>query len=445
MGYLNPIRIRRLKRRCKPTFYGVAVIGILGLLNGCGVPPPPCVVGNKVPSTKLKALLKSVPNTTSLDLAIDGSGSMLGLTASGQPAKTWKKLVHAVTLSAASTGVKVKTLRVGSGSAKEIKSWQEAMTPCFFQGCGGFRPVTSSLDSLWRKPGLVPSAAGKPPKVPLRLEITDLEVDNGDITKLIASIKPHVEQGAVIGILALKMPFDGAVYNSEGQVIHRGKAQRPIYMLATGPQHQVHNLLNQIQSNAAKSGIKLNSMKLTYLAKHVSLPTLEIKKTDGVPPGSITKGLPIHLQGKKYGYSDGDGYAFVKRYPDAQGVLLGTKDGVNLSLVNQPALGIVKLQGIDLFPLHGEVVKGVAIKGDNLIVQIDIPKDSPGNAIRAVVPRGEMPQQWWVDWDRRDPKSPQSKEQTDGLLLLLTSLAKMHVEAEPGSTPAVSLCLMYSK
>lgn len=424
-----------------PTVIGTA--GALLLFTGCvsAPTPPACVVGTNTPSDALKALRGSVPDATSLELAIDGSGSMLGLTTAGEPASNWQKLIRAVSLSAASTNVEVETFRVGSGTIKPLSSWQEATKPCFYQGCGAFQPVSSSLDTVWRRPGLTEAKDGAPAKVPLRLTITDLEANNGDITKLTAVIKKHVEQGAVIGVLALKLPFKGSVYNSDAQVIYKGATDRPIYMLATGPQRQVHKLLEEIKSNASISGIASDSIQVTYLDRTISSPTQTVEVVEGIPKGQVAQGLPIRLNGITY--RPGNNYALVKLFPPAKGVAMASKQGVNLSGINTTKLGLSKLESIDpQATLSGETITGEAIVNNHLVVQLSLPNPSPGNALRVTVPRGALPQQWWVDWDRRDPENPNSNQQTDGLLLLMSNLSKMLVE--PGSTPAAAFCLMYS-
>jgi len=428
-------------QRHLPAFVGTA--GALMLLAGCGPTPSPpaCVVGTQTPSKAQQTLWQSVPDATSLELAIDGSGSMLGLTAAGEPASNWQTLIKAVTLSAASTNVGVETFRVGSGTIKPLSSWQEATKPCFYQGCGAFTPVASSLDTVWQRPGLTKANNGAPAKVPLRLTITDLEANNGDITKLTAVIKEHVAQGAVIGVLALKLPFNGSVYNSNAEVIYTGATERPIYLLATGPQQQVHQLLDEIKSNASISGIAADSIQITYLDRTISSPTQTVEVVEGIPQGQVAQGLPIRLNGVTY--RPGNNYALVKLFPEAKGVAMASKQGIRVAGISTTPLGLAKLESVDpQTPLNGERITGEAIVNNQLVVQLALPNPSAGNALRVTVPRGALPQQWWVDWDRRDPQNPNSNQQTDGLLLLMSNLSKMLVE--PGSTPAASLCLMYS-
>ena len=133
----------------------------------------------------------------------------------------------------------------------------------------------------------------------------------------------------------------------------------------------------------------------------------------------------------------------MKLFPEAKGVAMASKKGISISGVKSTKLGLAKLESIDpATPLNGESITGEAIVNNHLVVQLALPNPTIGNALRVTVPRGAMPQQWWVDWDRRDPENPNSTQQTDGLLLLMSNLSKMFVE--PGSTPAASLCLMYS-
>ena len=162
---------------------------------------------------------------------------------------------------------------------------------------------------------------------------------------------------------------------------------------------------------------------------------------EGRPQGQVAQGLPIRLNGTTY--APGNNYALVKLFPEAKGIAMTSKQGITLSSVNNTKLGFAKLESIEPnTSLNGETITGEAIINNQFAVQLSLPNPTPGNALRVTVPRGALPQQWWVDWDRRDPQNPDSNQQTDGLLLLMSNLSKMLVE--PGSTPAVSYCLMYS-
>lgn len=401
---------------------------------------PKCVQGTTAPTAAQQKQWDGVAAAAELDMAIDGSGSMLGLTGSDKASTSWKALIKGVTLAASSNGLTVKPQRVGGGTSEPIGSPLLAAEPCFFNGCGGFRSVSSSLDSLWKAPGLSKT------KVPLRVVMSDLEVNDGDIAALVGAIRPHVEQGAVIGVLAVRLPFQGRVFNSQGVVIHDGAAKRPIYLLATGPRSQLHSLLTDVRTKAALSGVPTDSMQLTLLDEQANAPTLIAKAVAGLPPASVTTGLPIRLAGTTYSPSGDNTYQFAKLYANAEGVTISS--GANANLASpQPDLGLVRLQTIPLAGdspgLDGLSIQGFQINGQELTVAIRIPKNLSGKAFRVVVPRGQLPESWWVDWSRQTPTAAGAHDQTDGLLLLLTSLSKLMVSSS--FTPAASLCLAFSR
>lgn len=364
---------------------------------------------------------------------------MLGLTGSSKASTSWKALIRGVTLAAASNGLTVQAHRIGGGASKPFANPLQAAEPCFFQGCGAFTPVSSSLDSHWKTPGL---SKGKPP---LRIAISDLEANDGDIAALVGAIKPHVEQGAVIGVLAVRLPFNGRVFNSQGAVIHTGEAKRPIYLLATGPRNQLHSLLTEVKTKAALAGVQSDSMQLTFLDEQANATTLTARAVAGVPPTSISGGLPIRLGGVTYSPAGDNTYQFAKLYANAEGVTISSSSNAG-SGRQQPDLGFVRLEAIalpgDLPDLNGLSVKGFNISGQDLSVTIGIPKNSPGKALRVFIPRGQLPDSWWLNWNRQESTAPQAHDQTDGLLLLLNSLSQLMVA--PGTTPAASLCLAFS-
>lgn len=375
---------------------------------------------------------------SSLELAIDGSSSMLGLTGSASAQSAWNALLKGVSLSAAANGLSVKPVRIGSDRSTPISSPSQAADPCFFSGCGAFRPVTSSLGSLWEQPGL---SQGAPP---LRVAITDLEVNDGDITKLVKAIKPHVAEGAVIGILAVRLPFEGSVFNSQGRVIHKGEAERPTYLLATGPQAQLHSFLRDIMTKAALAGVPTSSMQLTLLDEQANAPTLLANNVTSTPP-NLSREVPLRLGDKTYSPYSNPSYQFAKLETGVQGLRLST--GTNPGTELEPDLGLVNIQGISL-PTSETGIKGLRstgfqLTGTDLTVAIEIPSIQTGGALRASVPRGHLPEAWWMSWNRSNASAKQAPNQTDGLLLLLTSLSKLMVE--PGTTPAASLCLAFSR
>lgn len=405
---------------------------LLLLLTGCPQTPPPpnCVVGKPSPSSTLIAKWASVPPATSIDVAIDGSGSMQGLTGSPKATAAWKAVLKGVTLAAASTGQPIKAMRSGSGQLQPLANVSQAAEPCFFSGCGAYPSVSSSLDAVWK--GALPVGPG----VPLKMAISDLEVNAGDISGLVASIKPHVAKGAVIGVLAVKLPFQGSVYNSQSEVVHTGQSQRPIYLLATGPQAQLKAFLNDVRTKAALGGVPMDTMQLTLLDEHVNRPTLKAASVQGVPPQAINSGLA--------GQAD---YQVVKLLSQAEGVRLSSSATVGSFKAKLPEIAVAQVEdvvtpGTPSPDASGVTVKGLQLQGQQLVMELAIPGQTPAGALRATVPRGQLPEDWWISWNRREPSSSSARDQTDGLLLLLTSLGSLL--AEPGSSPAAAFCLAFS-
>jgi len=409
---------------------------LLAVVTGCHHSPlPPCVQGTDAPTPAQKALWNNVSNVTSIDLGIDGSGSMLGFTGSAKTSDSWRSLIQGVTLASASQGLTVNPKRVGGGKLTPFNSANQAVNPCFFSGCGAFLNVSSSLDSLWRSPGLIH------PIIPLKVLVSDLEVNNNDINKVIKEIRPHINAGAVIGVLALKLPFDGKIYNSRAAVIHQGEAKRPVYILATGPQSQVRALLQSIKSKISISGLQDSSIKVTYLEDWVNRKTLTAKSLSGV-----SSGVPLRFGTKTYSPSGTNEYQFAKLGKGLNSMTLSSNTIVSASKLSSVSIG--SLQEIPLpgfVPnLNGVTPGGVMINGSDLLFQLDISSISGSKALRAVIPRGQLPEDWWIQWDRTSMVSEIPQDQTDGLLQLMTSLGELLVDTKvnPPVSPAASFCLL---
>jgi len=424
---------------------GSAAAALAVLITGCAYQPsqrlPDCASGTVAPTAAQNALWAKTKAAGSLQLAIDGSGSMLGLIGSTQASDNWKAVLRAVTLAAAGSGLNLQASRVGSGTTQPIGNAMQAAEACFFQGCGGLRSVSSSIDALWSAPGL------KAQTVPLRLAISDLEVNNGDIARLVGAIEPHVRNGATIAILAIKLTFQGQVFNSEGQVIYAGSAQRPIYLLASGPRMQLHALMNDIRSKAALSGVATGSMQLTFLEDQANAPTLLATSVKGKPANSLSSGLPVQLGAATYGPGSQGDYQLARLSKQTNAVVLSSRLGGAIGGASRPDMAIAQLEslpvgGQDTSLPHGISVQSFQLGNRELALTITIPQGTPSTALRAWVPRGQLPEAWWIGWNRQTSTAASSKEQTDGLLLLLTSLSKLMVS--PGTTPAAAFCLAFN-
>lgn len=420
--------IRRLSRLALP------FAGLLIGAAGCGGPQLPNCVQGKAPEAFIDK-----PAAESIQVAIDGSGSMLGLTGSSQARNAWKALLKGVS-NASSLGVPIKAMRSGSGQLQALANINEAGDSCFFAGCGSYSAVSSSLDTLWKKK----IVKGKPP---MNVAISDLEVNNGEINGLVATIKPHIEEGAVIGVLAVKLPFMGNVYNSQASVIHKGPSERPIYLLATGPRTQLQAFLTEVKRQARAEGVPAHDMQLTFLDQQVSRPTLTAKAVRGTNKQAQVD-MDVSVSGQGYGWTNNPEYRFTRLPQTEDGLLLGsdTVPTTNPQGMNERVLVSIEpisTPGIVQAQTSGVYAKGIQLQGQTLLMSLAIPTASKDEVIRATIPRGRLPEDWWISWNRNEPASPEAKNQTDGLLPLLSNLGTLLVK--PGSSPAVAFCLAYNR
>jgi hypothetical protein len=411
----------------------LSLVAFLMGVQGCGVQKLPDCVQGKAPTA-----LVSKPAAGVVEVAVDGSGSMLGLTGSPQASRGWKALLKGVNLAAASNGVPIKAMRSG-GELQAITNVAQAGDRCFFSGCGKYLPVSSSLDSLWK---------GKTSGLPIKVAISDLEVNEGEISGLVAAIKPHVQKGASIGVMAMKLPFMGKVYNSQSEVIHTGPSVRPVYLLATGPRTQLQSFLSDIRTKAALAGVPAQSIHLTFLDQHVSKPTLLAYTARGTPKNKARIGLDVFVGGKTYGRTANPEYQFASLPPQESGVLLGSTVSSKFTSAMPIDLSLVQVASVPL--LHSSMdqatavaAKEIQLQGNQLQIELGIPSNSRNGVIRATIPRGQLPEDWWISWNRSNQTIPDAKNQTDGLLLLMMSLGSLMVQ--PGSTPAAAFCLAYSR
>ena len=408
----------------------------LWMLLGCTPQLPSCArkVGNAPNPIKTKA-------ATQVLIGIDGSDSMLGYS-DVTATSGWRNLLQAVNLSTSTQGLSLKVFRIGGAKAQFISSanvTQAAADPCFFKDCGNFPSVASGLQTLWD----VKPVAGN---LPLRLLISDLEVNQDDSSSLITGIRKDLLRGASAGILALKLPFKGKVFNSQGINIYTGKLNRPIYLLASGKPEQVRSLLTEIKKNMALKGVSTKEISMLD-GKSVS-KTLKIKSASAVPFKKGKSNSPIRLFGSTYSPANNSEYKFVRLSPGATGIAIATVVPWSGG-TTRPDIGLVRIERIPVNPndssdLEGVRLRSMSVAGKNVRLEIDIPSSTPSGLLRATIPRGSLPEQWWLDWDRSEPISSNSKEKTQGLLLLLTKLSEQIASRKPG-TPAAELCVAYQQ
>ena len=129
---------------------------------------------------------------------------------------------------------------------------------------------------------------------------------------------------------------------------------------------------------------------------------------------------------------------------DDKELLISSTVTTNVPIDASLKLGEIEPIGPVSTELRGEEIEGTSLVNGKLVFKLSIPNPQPGNALRIKVARGDLPEQWWIDWTRTDPKKTDSRKQTEGLRPLMTNLAKILVDDDADPTPAASFCLMYS-
>jgi hypothetical protein len=436
----------------------LAIYLVIGpLLAGCtGSTLPPCVAESASPNAGMRVNANQDLNDSSpiagvdppssgaktaneILIGIDGSGSMLGH-ARASDASRWLSLLQSINLSTQTQGLSARAYRIGAGTAQSLNSESvtAARNPCFFQGCAPYPAVASSLQSLWE----VKAPTGP---TPLRLLVSDLEVNQNDISTLVGAIRKDLSKGAAAGVLALKLPFDGQVFDASGKPVFSGKLDRPVYLLATGNAVQVRAVLEEIRKNMALKGV--SSQQLSILDAQAQLNTLTIKAATLIPQNIGRLGEPVRLGGNDYNPSNHSQYRFAKLRDGSAGISLATIQPWSGG-ITRPDLGLVKLERIPLSPNEstdpgGISLKSMSVAGANLRLELEVPRSAPDGAIRATIPRGSLPEQWWIEWDKDDPKATNAKEKTEGLLLLMTTLGQQVQARSPNQAPAAALCFAF--
>jgi hypothetical protein len=407
-------------------------------LTGCGAKLPDCLVGLKKAGTQNQSAIAKKPPQVDQQvlIGIDGSGSMLGYAQASNKA-VWPRLLQSISQGILLEGLQPVTYRIGAGAAEGPigASVTSAANPCFFKGRGGYRPVASSLETLW-------TVQGDSKVLPLRLLISDLEVNQSDISSLLGGIQSDLGKGASAGILGLKAPFTGDVYGANGQVIHKGSTKRPLFILATGPKEQVQSVLNEIKKTLALRGI--TDAKVSMIGQNSSAKEKTAEWVGGTPATAATAGINIRIEGKTYSPAQNPSYQFIRLNSGATGLSVSTSNQWSAGSV-RPDFGIADLERLPIGGGQTEQAEGmqiskIEISGSNLKLWLDVDQSAASGLYRIIIPAGSMPEQWWVDWDRPDGDTTNVGEKTQGLLLLMTTLSRQ-IAGSANSPPAAAMCI----
>jgi hypothetical protein len=329
------------------------------------------------------------------------------------------------------------TYRIGAGVAEGPigASITQAADSCFFKGCSGFRPVASSLETLW-------TIQGDTKVLPLRLLVSDLEVNQSDISSLLGGIQGDLGKGASAGVLGLKAPFTGDVYGANGQIIYKGSTNRPLFILATGRKDQVRSALNEIKKTLALKGI--TDTRVSLIEPGGSPETKNAKWVGGIPGTEATAGLNIRIGGKRYSPAQNPDYQFIRLNSGATGLSVATTKKWSAG-TERPDFGIADLEQLSISGGQPQVAEGmrisnIEISGSNLRVRLDVDQSAATGLYRIVIPAGSVPEQWWVDWDRPQTDTSKVGEKTQGLLLLMTTLSRQ-IAGTANGPPAAAMCI----
>ena len=408
-------------------------------LSGCGAQPklPDCLSGlaggdepNATAATK-----KPLKIGKQVLIGIDGSGSMLGYSQADE--SIWQRFLQSINQGTLRNGLQPVTYRIGGGVAEGPigASVTQAADPCFFKGCSGFKPVASSLETLW--------IIERNEKIlPLRLLVSDLEVNQSDITTMLGSIRGDLAKGASAGVLGIKAPFKGDIFSTDGQIIYKGSTKRPVFILATGPKEQVKSVLNEIRKTLASKGI--NDARISIIEPSSDVETMKAQWVSGVPTRTATTRRKIQIGGKNYNPAQNPEYQFIRLDPGFTGISVATTKKWTEG-AKRPDFGIADLErlsitGRQILIAGGMQINSIQISGLNIKVGIDIDSSVESGLYRVVIPAGSLPEKWWLEWDRPEADKNKIGEKTEGFLPLMTGLSEEIAESA-NSPPAAVMCI----
>jgi hypothetical protein len=410
-----------------------AVIALTGCAMTSCTPPklPDCLTG--LPAPAPAPVPPNVDNHQIL-LGIDGSDSMLGFAEAKQD--VWRRFLQSINQGIVSKGVKPVTYRIGGGDAEgPISGWlTQGLDPCFFKGCGRYKAVTSSLATLW--------AIKSKTKIPLRLLISDLEVNQSDISSLLPGIKSDLGKGASAGILGLKAPFTGNIFGTDGQILQKASTNRPVFILVTGPEEEVASILDSIRKTLALKQISSTRIRLSALRRGNPNTTLTAQWIGGIPVAASTE-APVQIGSSKYIPHDNPTYQFIRMNSNMTGLSIASRKGLAKGTTRED-FGIAELEELSIpggkpQAAQGMRISKIDISGTNLTVDLDIDQSVASGSYRIVVPAGSLPDQWWLEWDRSQADTTSVGEKTEGLLALMTILSQ-EIAKSSNAPPSAAMC-----
>ena len=157
--------------------------------------------------------------------------------------------------------------------------------------------------------------------------LSDLEVNDNDVNDLVAAVRADVAKGAAIGVLGVKLPFAGTIYDSHGQAIFAGRAKRPLYLLASGEAARVQALLQAVRENLSLGGVATQDLQISILGTPGQGPLLA-RSSQGDPPSSVTIGVPVAVGATVYEASTTADVQQLKLLPGNRGLRISSAPAV---------------------------------------------------------------------------------------------------------------------
>lgn len=231
-------------------------------------------------------------NPLTIDIYIDGSGSMLGYVnpENSSYIQTLKLLDNTLGLSGSRSQSTIKYYRSGDEKhkTKELtrSEFRKANKADFYNGKNSnFPAVSSDLGSLITKPQNSDR---------LTVIVTDLEQNDGDVNLIANKIKENYfnnkDKNYAVGIWGIKSEFQGTIYsasnaNSKFYYDTTGKTTnqyRPFYILFLGNYQDIANYFNKLEKEQGNLSDRSNFLifsphqlvtDVSYLNKPTNLPS----------------------------------------------------------------------------------------------------------------------------------------------------------------------------
>ena len=379
------------------------------------------------------------PVNGTINVAIDGSGSMRGFSAVKDSTfhKTIEEIDTLLGVDSALGFAKSKTVvrRIGREGAPSMKmssipitSVLAARNPEFFEDKKGKWPkVSSTIEQFVDKdPGSVD------------ILISDLEPDNASIKQLLSAIKPKLQYegekkgwalgrssayaGNQLALMGVQSRFDGGVFpavqGSFQSFPYRGK--RPFYVLAIGPSAKVEKIVERLVQDQ-KISPYLQVSRFASNPNNGTTAFINAAKTSLQPPNCLSPVFAISqgLSGKLRVQDPGS----PSRWMLAQRVRGCNAQPMEINFATTPVMGFGGTEINDpatLVASNADIQKGsITMNGMSGTARVPIFSGAISH-VDISADASKLDQMVWADWSTSGTEMNGSK--TQRLLALIKSI-----------------------